>query len=199
MESNHQQSWDDAPIECDGLDRALDAALAKYSAAEPRVGLEQRILAHLRSERDSVPSRLWARWSPVSVVAAVLIVAAAATAWRLNSPTKSVMQKHPSAPAETVQTSATQVATTRPIRTYGPVDPGRTLRTRRHSAPQLALVAAEPKLDQFPSPRPLSEQEKLALEYITRFPEEASLIAQAQTSLLRQQEMEETQGQKNSQ
>lgn len=38
----------------------------------------------------------------------------------------------------------------------------------------------QPKLDQFPTPRPLSEQEKLLVRYVHEFPEEALLIAKAQ-------------------
>ena len=41
-------------------------------------------------------------------------------------------------------------------------------------------MAANPRLDQFPSPRALSEQEKLLVRYVHEFPEEAVLIAQAQ-------------------
>ena len=35
--------------ESDDLDRALDAALAKYTSVEPRAGLDERILANLRA------------------------------------------------------------------------------------------------------------------------------------------------------
>ncbi len=40
----------------DELDRMLDAALAKYAAAEPRAGLEARVLANLRA-RDAGDQR----------------------------------------------------------------------------------------------------------------------------------------------
>ena len=42
------------------------------------------------------------------------------------------------------------------------------------------VAAANPKLDQFPSPRPLSEEEQLLVRYVHEFPEEAVLIAKAQ-------------------
>ena len=41
----------------DELDRMLDATLAKYAAAEPRAGFEERVLANLRAERARVPDR----------------------------------------------------------------------------------------------------------------------------------------------
>jgi hypothetical protein len=56
--------------------------------------------------------------------------------------------------------------------------------------PEAVADAAYPKLDKFPSPRPLSEQEKMLLEYVQQNPEEAAMIAQAQTAFARQQELE---------
>jgi hypothetical protein len=41
-------------------------------------------------------------------------------------------------------------------------------------------VAAEPKLQQFPSSRPISEQELLVAEYTVRYPQEAMLVVQEQ-------------------
>jgi len=42
------------------------------------------------------------------------------------------------------------------------------------------VATAAPKLDQFPSPRPLSEQELALARYVNEFPQEAMLIARAQ-------------------
>ena len=41
-------------------------------------------------------------------------------------------------------------------------------------------VAADPKLDQFPSPQPLSAEEIALAQYARNFPKEAQLVAQAQ-------------------
>ncbi len=54
-----------------------------------------------------------------------------------------------------------------------------------------AVVASGPKLDQFPSPRPLSEQEKILASYVTKYPKHAALIAQARAEALRQDLAEE--------
>ncbi len=52
---------------------------------------------------------------------------------------------------------------------------------RKKLHPKIAPIpAAGPKLDQFPSPQPLSEQELALANYATTFPEEAVLIATAQ-------------------
>jgi hypothetical protein len=40
--------------------------------------------------------------------------------------------------------------------------------------------AAEPRLGQFPSRRPLAQQDLVVAEYVQRFPEEAMLIVQEQ-------------------
>ena len=55
------------------LDEQLDAILAKYAAVEPRTGLDERILANLKSrERASAPVA-WPRWA--GALAAALLVA----------------------------------------------------------------------------------------------------------------------------
>jgi hypothetical protein len=41
-------------------------------------------------------------------------------------------------------------------------------------------VANGRRRDQFPSPRPLSEEEKLLVRYVQNFPRDAVMIAQAQ-------------------
>lgn len=58
------------------LDQWLDEALSQYSAAEPRLGLEQRVLASVRAEeRAQTGRRSWWRWMPAfAAIAAVLIV-----------------------------------------------------------------------------------------------------------------------------
>jgi hypothetical protein len=57
-------------------------------------------------------------------------------------------------------------------------------------------VAKEPRLSQFPSPRPLSEQEQLLVRYVTESPDEAVLVAKEQAE--RQKELEELIGNESS-
>jgi hypothetical protein len=57
-------------------------------------------------------------------------------------------------------------------------------------------------LDHFPSPRPLSEQEKILQDYVARYPGHAALIAQARAEALRQdlaEEMKDASATKDSQ
>jgi hypothetical protein len=58
------------------LDQWLDEALSQYSAAEPRLGLEQRVLANVRAEEQArAGRRTWWRWMPAfATIAAVLVV-----------------------------------------------------------------------------------------------------------------------------
>jgi hypothetical protein len=62
--------------------------------------------------------------------------------------------------------------------------------TRQSSA---TTVAADPKLDVFPSPQPLSEEELALAQYVRNFPSDARLIAQAQqtsdTEILRKMQV----------
>jgi hypothetical protein len=65
-----------------------------------------------------------------------------------------------------------------PVRPTLPAVPKR---PARHGArPPQAVLANGPRLDQFPSPRPLSDEEKLLVRYVRDFPQDAIMIAQAQ-------------------
>jgi hypothetical protein len=52
-------------------------------------------------------------------------------------------------------------------------------------------VAAGPKLEQFPSPQPMSEQEKILASYVAQYPEHAALIAEARSEALKKDRREE--------
>jgi hypothetical protein len=52
-------------------------------------------------------------------------------------------------------------------------------------------MADNPKLGRFPSPQPLSEQERLLQKYVAENPEQAVLLARARDEALRQDQLEE--------
>jgi hypothetical protein len=170
----------------DELDGALDAALAKYTAVEPRGGIEDRVLANLRAELERVPDRAWWRWGLAAAPAAALVVAltlAIAPPWRSGKPSQPLVASHP-AIAPPIPKAEAQLA-------HGD---GNRATLRRHKSDRkmsahppgsATVVAANPKLDQFPSPQPLSEQEKLLQNYVARYPEHAVLVARALTNALR--------------
>jgi hypothetical protein len=174
------------------LDRVLDKALAKYAAAAPRAGLEERVLATVRAERARVPDRAWWRWSVMAALAAMVIVAVT-LAWKSDRPPHPVVANRPATATPAAKAPATQAGS------KGKANP---VHLRERGATQTAarrprsgvVMAGNPKLDQFPSPRPLSEQEKLLQSYVAEYPERAVLIARARTEALRQDQLEEMNG-----
>lgn len=200
-EMDHEQPMSAQERVGDDLDRALDAALAQYARVEPRVGLEQRILANLLAKQTEVPHAAWRRWGLAGFAIAVLIVAVA-VGWKSGTTTPSVIADHPWAIPRSSRGPETQVAGG----DLNPIRPERQAANRKaivHPSPATVAAAATPKLDQFPSPvalnaqdrfpspRPLTEQEKILASYVTQFPMEAALIARAQTELAEREEKEE--------
>jgi hypothetical protein len=158
------------------IDEQLDAALKAYGAAEPRAGLEGRILANLRAERGRAVRPHW-QWWPALVAVAVMLLMGAALVMRMHRQTSPfAVGNQPAVPA------ARESPKVREARVVAAAHP----RSRANRA-----VASVPKLEQFPSPQPLSEQEEQLARYIERFPREAVLVARAQTQLMKQEMMEQ--------
>jgi len=160
------------------LDHELDAALAKYAAVEPRAGLEERVLESLRVKRARVPDRAWWRWSVAGALATVVVMAFA-LAWMSGKPSHSFVVNHPSttaqSPKEPAKQSGLKISENQ---TYSP-EHGAIRSAAIHRSPP-KVMAANPKLDKFPSPQPLSAQELALAKYVSQFPEEATLIARSQ-------------------
>jgi hypothetical protein len=158
----------------DQLDHLLDAALTKYAAVEPRTGLEERVLAVLRAEQTTARAKTWWRWGMAGALAAVLVVALALAL-------RSGKSSHPvfvDRPAET-QPSPTQAPLT--ANAGAETVPARVPPVRKQNRQPISTrLAADPKLDVFPSPRPLSEEELALARYVRNFPSDAKRVAQAQ-------------------
>jgi hypothetical protein len=60
-----------------------------------------------------------------------------------------------------------------------------------HRRQPKVVMAVNPKLGQFPSPQPLSQQERLLQKYVAEHPEQAVLLARARGEALRQDQLEE--------
>jgi len=173
------------------VEQWLDAALAQFSNAEPRSGLEGRVLAHLRKEKDHLEKdrlaalRRWTWAAGTITVAAVLLI----VMWvRLRD-----TRNDPSRTAATPTTHREEAATSRPASHQSPVTEHTqaVVRSpRRQLTSAVATHAKEPKLDQFPSPVPLNDQENRLALYVREFPERAALVARAQTQLRKQEERE---------
>jgi hypothetical protein len=181
--------------EHDELDRELDMALAKYAAVEPRAGLEDRVLANVRAERSRIPDRVWWRWSVAGALAAVVVVALT-LAWRSGRPSPPVVENYPAPTIPSAPKPATQMPSNGGVKQIlGSQAESRERATLRRPvirrAQPEAHASANPKLDQFPSPQPLSEQEKLLAKYIEQYPERAVLLARERTEQLRRDQLEE--------
>lgn len=180
MTHKHQNRVDAGwQSENDTLGRELDAALAKYSDVEPRAGLEDRVLANLRAERTQVSDRLWWRWSIAGALAAV-VVAALALPWKSGKPSHPAVAMHPPGATQTTKEPATQVVSSTDRNGVRPSAPNPARNIMAHRSHPTVALAAQPKLDQFPSAQPPSEQDLALRKYVSQFPEEATLIARAQ-------------------
>jgi len=148
----------------------LDAALTNYRSAEPRPGLEQRILASARARRQRA---LWVGWAwRLGAAAAVLAIAVAV--YRIDSHHRPALTPRI---AEIREPAAPGVVS--PPVTATPLGPSRTSRRstlrsmqpRNPSAGREGRVASsEPRMDVFPTPRPVTEQEQLLLRFIQEAP-----------------------------
>jgi len=174
----------------DELDRMLDAALAKYAAVEPRTGLEDRVLANLRAEQAHVPDHACWRWSAIAAFAAVILVVLALSL-RWDKPSRPIVVNHPSTPIEVPKERATQTVSYAHRSGTRPARPSTARKPAMPPSPPEVAIASTPKLEQFPSPQPLSEQEKLLQNYVAQNPEQAVLLARARTEALRQDQLEE--------
>jgi hypothetical protein len=137
------------------LDDLLNASLRHYSDATPREGLEGRMLAQLRSARAAKPRRMWAWALAVGVAATVVVIVGIA----IRKPVRgrpAITSQHAPEPQRMAANP-----------TVGPAAALRTVPARDRSRPgkQKAQLADAGRPDQFPTPAPLSEQEKLLPAY----------------------------------
>jgi hypothetical protein len=182
-EENQSRSYD-------ALDRELDAALAQYGAVEPRAGLEQRVLTNLQAEREKMAARTWWRWpATVALAAAVTIVVGASLVWRSAKTPPLVSADHPPTRVQSGGQDGPVLA--EDVRNLPPLNSSAWRKQTNRDRRRQPAVAAGPKLEQFPSPQPMSEQEKILASYVAQYPEHAALIAEARTEALRKDRREE--------
>jgi len=155
------------------MDEMLDSLLANYSSVEPRPGLETRILANLREAEKEEPAGWWNfKWLWAGVAVAAIIVAAVLIngRHRVEPPTHVIVKTSPAIPQPEIQPHAPAVRN-ETVR----IRPRKTLAPTR---PQNAALALNERPAVFPTPTPLSEQEKLLLSYLAGTPRE-EVIAQS--------------------
>jgi hypothetical protein len=134
-------------------DQLFDAALALGSNTEPRAGLEDRILAGVAARQKAARRRNWT----LSFAVGALAVLAVALAIRVTRrPTVHALPPSP------------LVAATRP---EIPAPPAPIAREPLHPTKVRMPKAAPQRPQQFPTPAPPSEQERLLLLYVKQTPE----------------------------
>jgi len=158
----------------------LDAGLKELGEIEPRAGLEMRILANLRTATTPASTKFW------PVLAGALVLVAVALILHLYPP---VSQKTPSERTiASSQPAFPQVSNPAVIAGANTETPA--YRTERAKLKRLHFVAASvqatPRLESFPSPAPLSEQEMMLAAYVKEKPQEAEMVARVRADLLKQ-------------
>lgn len=147
------------------IDELLDAALALYGSEEPRPGLEARILAGVNAGGRATRPRAWA-WGLAA--AAALLILVLVLHIREHRPRPSLIPAP--AAANHPQPSPT-VAGTKPQELHALP---RETRSARVTQPWPAL---------FPTPTPITEEEKLLVAYVRETPKSAlSSAAKEQTA-----------------
>ena len=129
------------------VDELLDASLQRYRSEDPRAGWENRVLAKVQAaDRVARQRGAWV-WALGAATGAVILLAVA-TFFSHRKPAPVPAPQAVSYPAPL------------PI---GPAPVSVQPTLRRHT-PRLTAAARRP--EQFPTPAPLSEQEKLLLLYV---------------------------------
>jgi hypothetical protein len=155
------------------IDDMLDSLLTNYSVAEPRPGLETRILANLREAEEKEAAHGWwsFKWLWAGVVTAAIIIGAVLIngRHRVEPPTNVVVKNSQPAPRPEIQSRA-------------PIARQETAKIHRRkpstpTLPQNATLALSERPANFPTPAPLSEQDRMMFAYLENTPREV-VIAQ---------------------
>lgn len=140
------------------LDQLLDSLLADYSDVEPRPGMETRLLANLRAESLPAVKSRWRvrKWffaaAGVVAVAVLLFAIYLSQISNLPQPAKIDIAGPPSLPVF-----------------HGPEH---TPKKNRVSGPDAARSMVDVRREVFPAPSPLSDQERLLMQYLATTPKE---------------------------
>jgi hypothetical protein len=139
-------------MKSDELDKILDGALSSYSQEEPRPGLEGRVLNRIRAARARRRFS-WLHW--VMAIPAFACLVLAVTFWSTQD-----SKPRPSKSAPLVPTAAPPL----------PIAPGVVQTTVTRRRPKHLRM---PKREQFPTPAPLTAEERALLVFVARSPKQA--------------------------
>jgi hypothetical protein len=165
------------------LDEMLDALLATYSSAEPRPGLENRILANVQDMTGKQGSATWwnFKWLWEGAVLAAVIVGGVLIRGKrpVAPPPRTVVQTvQPAVQQPMVQQPMVQQPVIQKPRVQSvPAAAGSERVIHRHKTlarepQQNTTLARSQRPSIFPTPTPLSEQERLMFTYLANTPQE---------------------------
>ncbi len=152
------------------VDELLDSALAHRRVAEPRPGLEGRIMAHVRSaSQESSKSKARKLWLAAAAAAAVIGLVAIYAANLSHNPalqtSQTVNQVPAASPTVTLKASSEPTPAASPATKIA--EPKQVARSERKP---LRRVEAHHWPSQFPTPAPLSPEEKALVRYVRETP-----------------------------
>jgi hypothetical protein len=154
------------------VDELLDSAMTHHPAAEPRPGLEARILERVRAaagERDA-RTKVWKLWIAAEATAAVVVMFVAIyVANRSHNPALQTSQTANAVPSTPPKETLTANSGTTPKAGAATpvVEPKRAARGERKSSRR---VEAHHWPSQFPTPAPLTDEEKALIQYVRETP-----------------------------
>ncbi|HTZ74275.1 MAG TPA: hypothetical protein VMB47_10175 [Candidatus Aquilonibacter sp.] len=170
------------------FDREIDEALARYAAVEPRKGFEQRVLANLQRADTRAERFRWRRLAVaafvLTTVAAVLMISLAELSSRTNV-TPEIAAQRPAGTGGSVLARGAAL-TKRQLHSESMPRTARAWHRRGREGVRAGIDAA-PKLDQFPAPEPLTQQEKLLIQFVEQNPESAALFAELKAKELQRE------------
>ncbi len=161
-------------------DARLGELLTKYGHAEPPPGLERRVLARITVERERSAVQGWG-WR----LAAAMLALGAIAALGLFMMRKAGSTAGTSAPEASIANTGPRILPP----AMSAAEPNSKPKPAIHNRFQqsAARKPIEPRLEQFPSPAPLSEQEEMLIRYVRERHHEAVMVARARAELRRQE------------
>jgi hypothetical protein len=146
------------------VDDLLETSLKRYHGKEPRSGLEMRILAAIRS-RERAARRRWLGWAAAACAGILAIIVLtlhfAPAPHRQLTPSAELSPKESGAqraPLQAAKPSTPAMASQQQLR----------LGSRGPAARVHRVATRQPRPEQFPTPSPLTEQERLLLAYLNK-------------------------------
>lgn len=165
------------------VDDLLEASLSRYSSVRPRPGLEERVLAHSRAAQDRRARLLWAGCLVVGAAAAMITVGVLNFNHRQAIPTTPKSGEV----GKTLPAIPHRLIAAPPARARLPL--AASTRQTRQANPTSATL--ESRLPMFPSPSPMTDQEKLLVQYVHTTPAEVLSATPSESEDIQELKIEE--------